>query len=179
MVILKQRCVAQAALFLLLTGATTSSTLAQAPGGNSDPRVNAIYALMQNGKARDALAQLNAVPNPSAMDQYMKGQALELLGQPVKASEFYHIAVTQDAQNDAFRKKAVDSYLAICKCDEAIEVCTEGSKISTDPKRKQRYDDKIKEIEKMKQNFVIGADNIARHKREHSSQLQQAMENNK
>lgn len=176
---MKQKYLAPAALFLLLTGMSTQLSPAQSPGGNADPRVNAIYALMQNGKAREALAQLNAVPNPSAMDQYMKAQALELLGQPVKAAEFYHVAVTQDAQNEMFRKKSVDSYLAICKCDEAIGVCNEGSKIATDPKRKQRYDDKIKEIEKLKQNFVIGADNIARHKREHSSQLQQAMENNK
>ncbi len=109
----------------------------------------------------------------------MKGQAFELIGQPVKAAESYHVAVTQDAQNEQFRKKSVDSYLAICKCDEAIQVCNEGSRLATDPKRKQRYDDKVKEIEKLKQNFLIGAENIARHKREHNSQLQQAMENNK
>ena len=179
MVLLKQKLLGPAALFILLTGTTTQSSLAQTPGNNADPRVNAIYALMQNGRAREALAQLNAVPNPSALDQYMKGQASELIGQPVKAAEFYHIAVTQDAQNEMFRKKSVDSYLALCKCDEAIQVCNEGSKIASDPKKKQRYDDKVKEIEKMKQNFLIGAENIARHKREHSFQLQQAMETNK
>ncbi|MBI2809263.1 MAG: hypothetical protein HYX67_00315 [Candidatus Melainabacteria bacterium] len=176
---MKQKLLAPAALCILLTGTTAQLSLSQAPGGSSDPRVNAIYSLMQNGRAREALSQLNAVPNPSALDQYMKGQALELIGQPVKAAEFYHIAVTQDAQNEMFRKKSVDSYLAICKCDEAIQVCNEGSRLATDPKRKQRYDDKVKEIEKLKQNFLIGAENIARHKREHSSQLQAAMENNK
>lgn len=179
MVLLKHKFLAPATLLILLTGTAAHQAIAQTAPGDSDPRHNAIYALLQNGRAREALAQLNAVPNPTAWDFYMRGQACELTGEPLKAAEWYKTAVSQDAQNELYRTKCVNALLAVCKCDEAIQVCSEGSKLAIEPKKKQRYDDKIKEIEKTKQNFAIAAENIARHKREHNSQLQQAMENNK
>ncbi len=147
MVLLKHKLIAPAALLILFTGTAAHQALAQTAPGDSDPRHNAIYSLMQNGRAREALTQLNAVPNPTAWDFYMRGQACELTGEPVKAAEWYKTAVSQDAQNELYRTKAVNALLAVNKLDEAIQVCGDGSKLATDPKRKQRYDDKIKEIE--------------------------------
>lgn len=173
---MKGKILAPATSIILLTGMAAHQAFAQTQPGDSDPRHVAIYNLMQAGKAREALTQLNAVPNPGAWDFYMRGQACQLIGEPVKAAEWFKTAVAQDAQNDLYRTKAVDSLLLLSKCDEAIQLCSDGSKLMTDAKRKQRYDDKIKDIEKLKQNYATAAENIARHKREHAAQLQQAME---
>ncbi len=175
---MKNRFLAQVSLLMLLTGAG-QQLKAQTLPADADARHTQIYALLQSGRARDALTQLNSVMNPGPLDFYLRGQACEMIGEPVKAAEWYKTAVSQDAQNDYYRTKAVDLLLAICKCDEAIQYCSEGSKLAPDAKRRQRYENKIKDIERLKQSFVTAADNIARHKREHSSQLQQAMETGK
>lgn len=170
-----------AALLSLSTLVTVSmqSMCAQSQPADADPRHNAIYSLLQAGKPREALSQLNAVATPGPWDFYMRGQACQMIGEPLKAAEWYKTAVSQDAQNNLYRTKAVDALLAICKCDEAIQLCSEGSKLASDSYQRQRYDSKIKDIEKMKANFALGAEHIARHKREHASQLQQAMETSK
>ncbi|HEY9731034.1 MAG TPA: hypothetical protein V6C89_03930 [Drouetiella sp.] len=175
---MKNSFTVQFTLLVLLFG-SCSQLRAQTLPGDSDPRHNQIYALLQAGKAHEALMQLNTVTNPGAWDFYMRGQACQMLGEAVKAAEWYKTAVAQEGQNDYYRTKAVDSLLAVCRCDEAIQVCSEGSKLAPDARRRQRYDNKIKDIERLKQSFVTAADNIARHKREHASQLQQAMETSK
>ncbi|MFN8552064.1 MAG: hypothetical protein U0103_11285 [Candidatus Obscuribacterales bacterium] len=165
--------------FTIACTASMQNVCAQSQPADADPRHSAIYSLLQSGKAREALSQLNTVATPGPWEFYMRGQACQMIGEPVKAAEWYKTAVLQDAQNNLYRTKAVDALLAICKCDEAIQLCSDGSKLSSDAYQRQRYESKIKDIEKMKQNLAKGAENIARHKREHASQLQQAMETNK
>ncbi len=150
-----------------------------AQADSSEARRNFVYNLLQTGRAQQALTQLNAVPTPTAWDQYMKGQASEMIGEPVKASQWYRAALEQDRHNDQFRSKSIANLTALCKCDEAIQVCLDGSKLATDAKKRQFYDDKAKEIERLKQAYAKGAENIARHKIEHHEQLQSAIERDK
>lgn len=166
-------------LLIVLLGAVLSPVSAQTALPDADPRHAVISNLLQAGKAREALSQLNMVTSPGPWEFYMRGQAYQMLGEAVKAAEWYKTAVSQDQQNNFYRTRAVDALLAICRCDEAIQVCSEGSKLVKDDYQRNRYDNKIKDIEKLKQNFVVGADHIARHKREHSAQLQQASETGK
>ena len=166
----------------MLTAMTVLETAAQVPPPPTDARDgmssrrNTAYSLIQNGHPDQALEQLYTIAEPTGWDQFVKGQASEMVGQPVKSSLWFCAAAEREPRNDQYRTRAITSLIALTRCNDAIQLCVVGSKLATDPKKRQYYDDKIKEIKGVEQALVKGAENIAKHKAEHGDQLRAAIE---
>lgn len=107
------------------------------------------FALLQQGQAKEALEQLDAlslIQEKSTFDLLLRGVAYDMSGAHKQALESFRETMAREPQADYYRIKTIDELLVLLQYDEALKLANEGYSTAKDAKLSAIYRQKIGKI---------------------------------
>lgn len=107
------------------------------------------FALLQEGQAKEALLQLEAlslIQEKCTFDLLLSGVAYDMLGSHEKALEIFRQIMEKEPQTDYYRIKTIDELITLLQYDEALKLAGEGYNTTKDAKIAAIYRQKIGKV---------------------------------